>query len=122
MKSGFGGNKMLDKQNIFSGLAAKLILKAQEMGYLVSLGEAWRTSETAAAYKRQGKGIQNSNHCVRLAIDLNLFKNNALLTTTQEYEPLGVWWEAQTTPEYTCCWGGRFADADHFSLENDGVK
>jgi len=113
---------MLAKQNAFSGLVAKLILKAQEMGYLVSLGEAWRPNETALMYQRQGKGIAKSNHCIRLAIDLNLFKNNALLTSADQYEPLGTWWESQSTPEYTCRWGGRFHDAYHFSFEHEGVK
>jgi hypothetical protein len=53
---------------------------------------------------------------------LNLFKNGVWLTTLNDYKPLGEWWEQQSTSAVTCCWGGRFHDADHFSLEHNGVR
>lgn len=113
---------LIQKQKVFSVLSAKLILKAVELGYEVTFGEAWRPPETAKDYARQGKGISNSNHCQRLAIDLNLFKDGQYLSRTEAYTELGEIWEGWTSPEYKCAWGGRFRDGNHFSLEHNGVK
>lgn len=113
---------LLLKQQKFSQLVAQLILHAHELGYGVTLGEAWRPDEMARLYESMGTGIRRSNHRIRLAIDLNLFKNGRWLTKSEEYEPLGVWWEKQSTADYKCIWGGRFDDGDHFSLEHQGIK
>ena len=117
-------------QREFSTLVARLILKANAMGYQLTFGECWRPPETAALYQQQGKGIIQSLHSDRLAIDLNLFKNGVYLITTEDYRPLGEWWEAQSTMDYMLCWGGTFRDSegkpnpdsDHFSLEYGGRK
>ncbi len=111
-----------EKQQLFAELVAQLILKAIDMGYRVTLGEAYRTPEQAQWYAKQGKGIANSLHTLKLAIDLNLFKDGVYLTDSAAYEPLGEWWEVQAPG---CCWGGRFttrADGNHFSLTHNGVK
>lgn len=94
------------------------------MGFEVTLGEAWRSGPEAERLAKAGLGVLNSNHCRRLAIDLNLFKDGRWLQSTPDYLPLGLWWERQSTPEATCCWGGRFShpDGNHFSLEHEGVK
>jgi hypothetical protein len=113
---------LVEKQAYFSSMVAKLIQQAQTMGFQVTLGEAWRPKETAQLYAKDGRGIKDSNHTLRLAIDLNLFRGGILCTNPDDYEPLGVWWEKQSSPDIECCWGGRFLDADHFSLENNGVK
>lgn len=105
-------------------LTASLILKAQEMGYQVTLGEAYRTEEQSKIYADSGVGISNSLHRIRLAIDLNLFKNGKYLTDSKDYEPLGEWWESMSCQDYTLCWGGRFLkqDGNHFSMGHVGVK
>lgn len=110
-----------DKQQRFAVAVARLILKADEMGYGVTLGEAYRTPEQAKLNAQSGKGIANSLHIQRLAIDLNLFKDGVYLTDSASYRPLGEWWE---TYHDECCWGGRFARADgnHFSWTHNGVK
>lgn len=101
---------------------ARLILKAVEMGYEVTLGDAYRSPEEASRFANLGVGITNSLHTVRLAIDLNLFKEGKYLTYTAAYSPLGEWWEKQSTEAYTCCWGGHFKDGNHFSIEHQGVR
>lgn len=113
---------LIEKQKAFSLLVADLILEAQQRGYEVTLGEVWRPPETAKLYADDNRGTANSNHCVRLAVDLNLFRDGRLLTRTQQYEEIGVWWEEQGSPGLQCCWGGRFGDGNHFSVEHNGVR
>jgi hypothetical protein len=111
-----------EKQSLFAQLAARLIQQAEKFGYDVTLGEAWRSPESARVMAEEGKGIVDSLHIDRLAIDLNLFKTGAYLTEISDYEILGEWWENQSTGDYTCAWGGRFNDMDHFSLAHEGKK
>ena len=58
-----------------------------------------------------------SNHKVRLALDLNLFKDGRYLSATSDHEPLGEYWES-----IGGAWGGRFDDGNHYSLEHEGHK
>lgn len=108
------------KQSIFVTLVAKLIIEAHTRAYDLTFGEAYRTPEQAALNTKKGTGIAKSLHTQRLAIDLNLFKDGAFLSTTEAHRPLGEWWEAQSTDEYTCVWGGRFkrADGNHYELRS----
>lgn len=105
------------KQSRFAVMVARLILKAQEMGYEVTLGEAWRPPAQAAANARSGRGIANSLHIDRLAIDLNLYKGGKWLDKTEDHTPLGEWWESVGGT-----WGGRFKDGNHYSLAHGGRK
>lgn len=109
------------RQSLFALLAARLILRAYELGYEVTLGEAWRTPEQAAANAKAGTGTLSSLHRDRLAIDLNLYRDGRWLDRSEDHEPLGTWWEAQH-PD--CRWGGRFRrpDGNHYSLTPDGVR
>lgn len=104
-----------EKQQRFSWLIAKLILYANASGYQITFGEAYRTREQAALNAKSGIGIANSLHCDRLAIDLNLFRDGKYLTRTEDYQPLGEWWIAQSQD---CKWGGLFKkpDGNHFSV------
>jgi hypothetical protein len=106
-----------EKQQRFAVMVAQLILKAVEMGYQVTLGEAERPKATAELYAAQGKGIANSLHTIRLAIDLNLFRDGTYLSTTDDHRPLGEWWES-----IGGSWGGRFNDGNHYSLAHDGRR
>lgn len=117
---------LLHKQYIFSGLVARLILYAYQQGYKVTLGEAWRSPETCELYEKEGKGIRNSLHNDRLAIDLNLFKNDDYLIDSAQYIVLGEFWEglSDASMGIKCVWGGSFTqpDGNHFSIEHRGVK
>jgi hypothetical protein len=112
---------MSQLQEEFAQSAAKLIQKAAELGYGVTLGEAWRTPEQAQWNADHGLGIAHSLHMERLAIDLNLFKDGVYLTAPDAYTQLGTWWKT-LGPDYR--YGGDFTkvDADHFSITPDGVR
>ena len=105
------------KQRKFTRMVADLIIWAYDMGYEISLGEAWRPPETAELYAARGRGIANSLHTQKLAIDLNLFKDGKYLTKTEDHRPLGEFWES-----IGGTWGGHFNDGNHYSLEHNGVK
>jgi hypothetical protein len=106
-----------EKQSLFVVLVSKLIERASQLGYELTFGEAMRSPEEAARLAKLGKGIANSLHCQRLAIDLNLFKDGTYLSSTAAHEPLGEWWERQ---HELCRWGGRFQDGNHYSLSHGG--
>jgi len=107
------------KQSLFASLIPGLINQAIKLGFEITLGEAYRSPEEAARLAKLGKGIKNSNHTIKLAIDLNLFKNGKYLSSTKSHKELGEWWESQST---LCAWGGRFGDGNHYSLEHSGRK
>lgn len=115
---------LLAKQFLFSQLIARFIWELADKGYGVTLGESWRPPETAKLYAQEGRGISDSLHCLRLAQDLNLFKETRLLSSLEEYWPAGLIWESYKTAAYTTVWGGRFErpDADHFSILHQGVE
>lgn len=105
------------KQSLFVRLVARLIDHATELGFELTFAEAYRSPEEAKRLEKLGKGIANSLHTQRLAIDLNLFKNGRYLTSTEAHRPLGEWWEQQHA---LCRWGGRFQDGNHYSLTHGG--
>lgn len=113
------------KQSLFVVLVAELIQYAVSLGYDLTFGETYRSPEEAARLAALGKGITNSLHCQRLAIDLNLFKDGVYLSSSESHRPLGEWWEQRHA---MCRWGGRFKDASgrpkpdggHYSLSHGG--
>ncbi|MCA6971208.1 M15 family metallopeptidase [Pectobacterium carotovorum] len=109
-----------EKQQRFTQMIGQLITWAKENGYQLTFGEAYRTPEQAKLNAQSGKGIVNSLHTQRLAVDLNLFINDEYKTRTEDYLPLGEYWESLGGS-----WGGRFKsrpDGNHFSLEHNGVR
>ena len=105
------------KQRQFTRMVAELIVWAYQNGYEMTFGEAYRTPEQAALNAKSGKGISNSLHGDRLAVDLNLFKDGVYLSETKHHEPLGQYWES-----IGGTWGGRFNDGNHYSLAHEGRK
>lgn len=110
------------KQTEFAQLVARLIDQAFVLGYEVTLGECWRSKEEAERLYKLGLGIRSSLHTQRLAIDLNLFRDGKYLTKTEDYRPLGEWWERLGDSQITTAWGGHFGDGNHFSIEHQGRK
>lgn len=109
-----------EKQQLFTVMIAQLIYWADERGYRLTFGEAYRTPEQATRNAKTGAGIANSLHTQRLAVDFNLFINGQYQTQTEAYLPLGEFWES-----IGGSWGGRFKsrpDGNHFSLEHNGVR
>jgi len=107
-----------ERQSKFARMVADLLIKAYDLGYEVTLGDAYRDPRVHGAIGvRMGYGHPKSCHKLRLAIDLNLFKDGIFLQTTNDHKELGEWWESQGGT-----WGGRFNDANHYSMEHDGMK
>jgi len=107
-----------DKQKLFAKILPALLNKAHELGYEVTLGDAYRDPRIHGTVgEKLGYGHRNSCHKVRLAIDLNLFRDGKFLTETADHKILGEWWE---TLHPLCRWGGRFNDGNHYSFEHNG--
>lgn len=107
-----------EKQSIFMKLLVELFDFIHESGYEITGGELWRSE--AEAIRR---GFRNSNHTRRIAIDINLFKNGVWLQNTEDHKVFGEFWES-LGEKYgvVTCWGGRFNDGNHYSIEHNGVK
>jgi hypothetical protein len=105
---------LVEEQASFLADVAQLVLYAKGTGYQLTGGELYRTVEQAAIYAKQGKGILNSNHCRRLAIDLNLFRDSVYITDSAGYAQIANYWK-RLHPDNV--WGGDFKrrDGNHFS-------
>lgn len=99
-----------EKQSEFVRMVAKLIDFATEQGFALTFGDAYRPPEAHWGHPR-------SLHKLRLAIDLNLFRDGKYLASTEDHAPLGYYWES-----IGGTWGGRFADGNHYSLEHEGMR
>ncbi len=103
--------KLSEAQQIFCLNIAALIYWAYRQGCKLTFGES---------YDDDGVGhMKNSNHYIRLAQDLNLFKDGIYLTKTEDYARLGQAWKALDPLNR---WGGDFKnpDGNHFSMEWEG--
>lgn len=108
------------KQSEFAKLVPRLIDKAHELGFEVTLGDAYRDPRVHGSLGvRKSYSHPQSAHKVRLAIDLNLFKDGEFMELSEDHLPLGEWWEKQH-PDAR--WGGRFNDGNHYSFEHGGIK
>lgn len=107
----------LTRQQIFTHNIARLIEYIYSKGYKCTLGESFRTHSQAALYAASGKGIADSNHCYRLAMDINLFNpTDEYLHGVKDYLQFGEYWE-KLNPWNE--WGGRWknGDANHFEMD-----
>lgn len=105
------------KQSRFVTMVVKLLDHAHSQGYSITFGETYRSPEEAERLAKLGKGIRNSLHTQRLAIDLNLFVDGKYMSSTKAHETLGKYWES-----IGGTWGGRFGDGNHYSIEHGGKK
>lgn len=89
-----------------------LLTKAFELGFEVTLGDAYRDTRVYGLYGQKSPyGSAKSKHKLRLAIDLNLFKCGKYLTDYDSYKELGEYWKFLGG-----IWGGDFStsDANHY--------
>lgn len=109
----------------FASDTAKLLQKAEELGYRITLGEAERTQAQANADAQSGLGISHSLHLLRLAIDINLFKEVngewVYIENGEGHDALGAWWKTISANHR---WGGDFPkkDFNHYSISPDGIR
>lgn len=111
--------KLGEKQRIFAYNIGLLIAHAYQSGYELTFGDAYRDPRLAQLNADEGKGIVNSLHCSRLAIDFNLFRNGVFLTASADHKPLGDYWK---TLHPLNRWGGDFKkpDGNHYSMSHEG--
>lgn len=99
-----------ETQEKFAVMVQHLLAQAHLLGYNVRIGHVMRCKDC-----RTGHG--NSLHKMKLAIDLNLFRDGKYLSKTEDHTELGKFWESLGGT-----WGGRFGDGNHYSLAYGGMK
>ena len=109
------------KQRLFAELLGHLLNEIYERGYEVSIGDVWA----------KNGHMEGSMHYIKLAADLNLFKDGVYLRKTEDHKQFGEFWEGL---DDLCRWGGRFKavldpktgkmkggpDGNHYSLTHGG--
>lgn len=104
-----------EKQELFSRLYSQHIVWLNAQGYEVRMGDV---------FAHDGHK-ENSNHYLKLAGDINLFKDGKFLTKTEEHRESGEKWKSRHP---LCRWGGDFSkvtrkkDGNHYSLIHRGRK
>jgi hypothetical protein len=108
------------KQVEFTYTMAKFLVWCHENGFECFGAEWFRTNEQAEIYAKQGKGIKNSVHRKKLAVDLFRVKNGKLTWDKGNYVEMGAKWKSMHD---LARWGGDFKrrDSVHFSFEHNGV-
>ncbi len=92
-------------------MTVHLLAKLHELGYEFTYG---------SAHVVDGRGhSKNTLHKDKLALDINLFRDEVYLTETDDHLPLGEYWESLGGS-----WGGRFKakDGNHYSLKYQGRR
>ena len=110
-----------EQQSLFIRLKAEHELWVFSEGWELTGKELLRTQAQANANAASGAGISHSLHLLGLAQDYGLFKDGVMLTTLDDWRPIGEHWK---TMHSLARWGGDFKqpDADHFSLTYGGVE
>ena len=108
--------RISEKQAKFARMIADLIIFAvDELDLDIGFADAYR--DPRAFKGNQPYGRSTSLHKSRLAVDFVLRRDGVYLTDTESYRPLGEYWES-----IGGSWGGRFNDANHFSLAHGGRR
>lgn len=114
------------KQRKFTEMIGRFIIAATGMNYELTLGHAWRDTETQKRLVERGLSwTMKSKHLDRLAVDFNLFiAGNYIREDAELWRPLGELWE-----RLGGYWGGRMGlerkdyekvigkDPGHFAYE-----
>ena len=108
------------KQARFTRCVGKLIQYATRTNMDIILAEAYRTPEQAAIYAKEGKGIKNSVHTKKLAVDIFRYKDGTITWNHDDYQELGDYWKSL---DDDARFGGDFRNRDsvHFSFIHNGV-
>ena len=106
----------VERQQTFTLNVARLIIYINQQGYACTFGETLRTKEMAQIYARTGRGVLDSNHCYKLAVDLNLFKNGVYLSDAKEYRQFAEYW-LTLNPFNESGYFWKSVDANHFEMD-----
>ena len=109
------------KQVQFTRTLARFLCWCFDNDYLVIGAEWYRTPAQARLYAEEGRGIVNSVHTKKLAVDLFRYKNGAISWDVEDYRAIGEKWKSMHP---LARWGGDFKnrDAVHFSFVHNGVS
>lgn len=106
---------LVQEQQLFLLDAVRLIAYATKLGFCVTGGELYRTTEQQEIYVKTGRSkTMDSKHLKRCAIDLNFFKYGKLVYDKTLLQPVGDYWESLNKKN---SWGGNwnnFKDVPHF--------
>ncbi len=109
-----------EKQRKFPLLLMSLIHYIYGKGYEVTWGDGYRDPRVFGNIgDKTGYGHKNSCHKLKLAQDLNLFKDGVYLSKTEDHKEFGEYWES-LDPD--CTWGGVFQDGNHYSMTHKGMR
>lgn len=104
------------KQELFAELMTQQLLWLLLNGYRVRFGDFFRDPRSHGKMNEEAPyGRRSSVHKLKLAGDLNLFKDGKWLQTTEGHRESGEHWESLHS---LCRWGGRFKDGNHYSLKH----
>ena len=107
-------------QREFAREISLLITHIYSCGYEVTFGDAYRDPRLhGEPGVKLGYGHSKSCHKLRLAVDLNLFRDGQYLSLSSDHKKFGEWWKARS-PYHA--WGGDFDDGNHYSFTYQGMK
>lgn len=105
---------LVAEQAAFLRDVTKLLAKADELGFVVTGGELYRTPEQQEIYVKTGRSkTMRSNHLRRCAIDLNFFKDGKLTYDIELLRPLGEYWESLHPKNRAGMFWSKFRDVPH---------
>ena len=108
------------KQELFAYLLPRLLDHINERGYQARLGDVFRDPRVHGQFGHKAENSYSkarSVHKLKLAIDINLFRDGKFLTATEDHREFGEYWESLHP---LCRWGGTWNDGNHYSLFHDG--
>lgn len=114
--------KLSDRQWAFLKDFAKLIIYMDEvLEWKVTGGELERSVEQQRIHVAEGRSwTMDSDHIIKMAIDLFIFINGGLTWDSAKIEPAAVYWESLSEYNY---WGGRWKgkkkDVPHFGRSQE---
>jgi len=110
-----------EKQSKFALCLGLLLLEVERRGFQVTIGDAYRDPRLHGELGvKLGYGAAKSCHKLRLAVDLNLFRDGKMLVGAEAdkgHTILHNWWTAN-------CGGAALipGDANHYSFEHEGYR
>ena len=107
------------KQRRFARAVPRLIDMVHTLGLECTIGDVFRDPRAHGHHGvKRGYSSAHSNHKLKLAIDINLFRDGRYLSSTSSHRELGEWWMAQGEDHE---WGGDGrSDGNHYSIRHQG--
>ena len=113
--------KLSKAQRLFAGRVPRLIDRIYDQGYECTIGDVFRDPRVHGEWgENVGYAHPKSVHKLKLAIDLNLFKDGVYLSGTEDHRQFGEYWVGLDPENHR--WGGEWDDGNHYSFTFWGVK